>query len=59
MSLKPMRSEEKEAARQRFMRIMTRHIRSDDITLKDDELVKEAFKRYLNDRKQPIIDVNE
>jgi hypothetical protein len=44
---------------ERFTRIIRRHIRTEDAKRSDADFVMEVFSRFLNERKQPIIDVNE
>lgn len=44
---------------QRFLRIMKRHLRQDDVSLSDVDFIHKVMERFEYERRQPIIDVNE
>jgi len=49
-----------QALRQRLLEILRRHIDPEtDVTLSDDDLVKQVMERYEYWRRQPVIDPNE
>lgn len=43
----------------RFERIIRRHLNEEDKQLSDADLITVVFARFMRERKQPIIDVNE
>jgi hypothetical protein len=45
--------------RDRFLRIMARHVRAEDSGLSDDAFFRAVTKRYEAGRTQPLIDPNE